>query len=175
MKQFETILFPQDMIQDTYKLHWNIIPKSTRVTWNVGPYKLIRLPGHPNLNLIWSKYSVKLGELFVKTLIIWNKYAEIINMQHCNLVNKPTKSEQGNKNIFSNYYNWAINDVQASTHRCVRSCVSNIVEDIISKVIKTRQSLVTRVLIVIFSKKTREAQCWMYKFQRFLSFFYIET
>ena len=56
LKQFETIfgtiLFPQDMIQDIlYKLHWNIIHKSTRVTWNVGPYKLIRLPGHSNLNL----------------------------------------------------------------------------------------------------------------------------
>ena len=32
MKQFETIYFPQDMIQDTYKLHWNIIHKSTEVT-----------------------------------------------------------------------------------------------------------------------------------------------
>ena len=29
---FETILFPQDMIQDIYKLHWNIIHKSTGVT-----------------------------------------------------------------------------------------------------------------------------------------------
>ena len=28
----ETILFPQDMIQDIYKLHWNIIHKSTGVT-----------------------------------------------------------------------------------------------------------------------------------------------
>ena len=26
------------MIQDIYKLHWNIIHKSTGVTWNVGPY-----------------------------------------------------------------------------------------------------------------------------------------
>ena len=26
---FETILFPQDMIQDIYKLHWDIIHKST--------------------------------------------------------------------------------------------------------------------------------------------------
>ena len=34
-----------------YNLHWNIIHKSTGVTWNVGPYKLIRLPGHPNLDL----------------------------------------------------------------------------------------------------------------------------
>ena len=42
----ETILFPQDMIQDIYKLHWNIIHKSTGVTWNVSPYKLTRLPGH---------------------------------------------------------------------------------------------------------------------------------
>ena len=25
---FKTILFPQDMIQDIYKLHWNIIHKS---------------------------------------------------------------------------------------------------------------------------------------------------
>ena len=51
-QQFETtILFPQDMIQDIYKLHWNIIHKSTGVTLTVGPYKLIRLPGHPNLNL----------------------------------------------------------------------------------------------------------------------------
>ena len=41
MKQFfyffiffnnETNLFPQDMIQDIYKLHWNIIHKSTGVT-----------------------------------------------------------------------------------------------------------------------------------------------
>ena len=39
------------MIQDIYKLHWNIIHKSTGVTWNVGPYKLIRLPGHPNLDV----------------------------------------------------------------------------------------------------------------------------
>ena len=34
-----------------YMLHWNLIHKSTGVTWNVGPYKLIRLPGHHNLNL----------------------------------------------------------------------------------------------------------------------------
>ena len=32
LKQFETISFPQDMIQDIYKLHWNIIRKSTGVT-----------------------------------------------------------------------------------------------------------------------------------------------
>ena len=32
IKQFDTILFPQDMIQDIYKLHWNIIHKSTGVT-----------------------------------------------------------------------------------------------------------------------------------------------
>ena len=32
MKQFETILFPQDMILDICKLHWNIIHKSTEVT-----------------------------------------------------------------------------------------------------------------------------------------------
>ena len=32
LKQFETTLFPQDMIQDIYKLHWNIIHKSTGVT-----------------------------------------------------------------------------------------------------------------------------------------------
>ena len=32
LKQFETILFPQDMIQDINKLHWNIIHKSTGVT-----------------------------------------------------------------------------------------------------------------------------------------------
>ena len=31
-KQFETILFLQDMIQDIYKLHWNIIHKPTGVT-----------------------------------------------------------------------------------------------------------------------------------------------
>ena len=51
LQQFETILFPQDMILDKYKLHLNIIHKSTGVTWNVGPYELMRLPGHPNLNL----------------------------------------------------------------------------------------------------------------------------
>ena len=34
-----------------YILHWNVIPKSIGVAWNVGPYKLIRLPGHPNINL----------------------------------------------------------------------------------------------------------------------------
>ena len=51
MKQFETILFPQDTIKDIYNWHWSIIYKSTGVTWNVGPYKLIWLPGHPNLNL----------------------------------------------------------------------------------------------------------------------------
>ena len=45
MKSIETISFPQDMIQDIFKSHWNIIHKSTGVTWNVGPYKLIRLPG----------------------------------------------------------------------------------------------------------------------------------
>ena len=32
MKQFETILFPRDMIQEIYKLHWNIIHKSIGVT-----------------------------------------------------------------------------------------------------------------------------------------------
>ena len=32
MKQFKTILFPQDMIQDICNLYWNIIPKSTGVT-----------------------------------------------------------------------------------------------------------------------------------------------
>ena len=51
LKQYETILFLQDMIQDIYKLRWNIIHKSTGVTWNVGLYKLIRLPWHPNLNI----------------------------------------------------------------------------------------------------------------------------
>ena len=34
VKLFETILFPQDMIQDIYKLHWNIIHKSTGSTSN---------------------------------------------------------------------------------------------------------------------------------------------
>ena len=33
------------MIQDIHILHWNIIPTSTGVAWNVGPYQLIRLPG----------------------------------------------------------------------------------------------------------------------------------
>ena len=32
MKHFETILFPQDMIQDIYNLHWNIIHTTTGVT-----------------------------------------------------------------------------------------------------------------------------------------------
>ena len=32
LQQLETILLPQDMIQDIYNLHWNIIPKSTGVT-----------------------------------------------------------------------------------------------------------------------------------------------
>ena len=32
LKQFETILFPEDNIEDIYKLHWNIIDKSTGVT-----------------------------------------------------------------------------------------------------------------------------------------------
>ena len=50
VSKLETI-FPQDMIHDIYNLHWNIIPKLIGVTWNVFPYKLIRLPGHPNLNL----------------------------------------------------------------------------------------------------------------------------
>ena len=31
-QQFETIFFPQDMIHEIYKLHWNIIHKSTGVT-----------------------------------------------------------------------------------------------------------------------------------------------
>ena len=50
---FKRILFPHDMIQDIYELRWNIIiiHKSTGVTGNVGPYKLIILPGHANLNL----------------------------------------------------------------------------------------------------------------------------
>ena len=39
----QTILFPQDMIQDIYKLHWNIIHISIGEMWNVVPYKLIRL------------------------------------------------------------------------------------------------------------------------------------
>ena len=32
-RRLETILFPQDMIQDIYKLHWNAIHKSTGLTW----------------------------------------------------------------------------------------------------------------------------------------------
>ena len=40
-----------------YMLHWNIIHKSTGVTWNVGQYKLIRLPGHNNLNLNLTKLN----------------------------------------------------------------------------------------------------------------------
>ena len=32
LEGLETILFPQDMIQDIYKLHWNIINKLTGVT-----------------------------------------------------------------------------------------------------------------------------------------------
>ena len=55
--KFETILFPQDIIQDIHKLHWNIIHKSAIVTWNVGPYKLIKLPGYPNLNLNLINYN----------------------------------------------------------------------------------------------------------------------
>ena len=55
--RFETILFPQDMIQDIYKVHWNIIHKSIGVAWNVGPYKLIRLPGHLNLKLNLTKLN----------------------------------------------------------------------------------------------------------------------
>ena len=45
------------MIQDYYilellhSLHWNKIHKSIGVARNMGPYKLIRLPGHPILNL----------------------------------------------------------------------------------------------------------------------------
>ena len=31
-RMIETILFPQYMIQDIYKLHWNITHKSTGVT-----------------------------------------------------------------------------------------------------------------------------------------------
>ena len=54
LKQFETMkqfYFHKTWCRIIYKLHWNIIHKSTGATWNVGPYKLIRLLGHPNLNL----------------------------------------------------------------------------------------------------------------------------
>ena len=62
LKQFETIYFHKTWYR-IYMLHWNIIQKSTGVTWNVGPYKLIRLPGHPNLNLNlniikYNKYKI---------------------------------------------------------------------------------------------------------------------
>ena len=40
-----------------YMLHFNIIHKSTGVTWDVGPYKLIRLPRHPNL-IKCNKYKI---------------------------------------------------------------------------------------------------------------------
>ena len=48
-----TSLFPQDMLRDIYmyNLHWNLIHKFIGVSWNVGPYKIIRLPRHHNLNL----------------------------------------------------------------------------------------------------------------------------
>ena len=49
--QVYTSLFPLDMIQDIYILHWNLIHKLIGVAWNVGTYKLIRLPGHPNLDV----------------------------------------------------------------------------------------------------------------------------
>ena len=48
LKQF---YFHKTWYRIIYKLHWNIIHKSKEVTWNVGPHKLMRLPGHPNLNL----------------------------------------------------------------------------------------------------------------------------
>ena len=43
--------FPRGMIQDIFSLHWNTIHKSIGVASRVGPYNLINLPGHPNLNL----------------------------------------------------------------------------------------------------------------------------
>ena len=39
--QADKFISTRHMIQDIYILHWNIIHKSIRVAWNVGPYKLI--------------------------------------------------------------------------------------------------------------------------------------
>ena len=50
LKQLKQFYFHESWCRFIYKLHWNIIHKSTGVRWNVGPYKLIRLPGHGQWN-----------------------------------------------------------------------------------------------------------------------------
>ena len=77
------------MIQDIYTLHWNIIHKSTGVTWNVGPYKLIRLPGHPNLNLInvnLIKYNwYKITPITILITLKWSYYNSFTYQEHIKL------------------------------------------------------------------------------------------
>ena len=54
-------LFPQEIIQDAYTFHWNLIHKSLEVTWNVGPYKLIWLSSVEEENMPLKTLSVPLG------------------------------------------------------------------------------------------------------------------
>ena len=73
-------------------LHWNIIYKSTIVTWNVGPYKLIRLPGHPNLNLSLTCIKYNKYEITAITILLlrWNGLTIIVSR---------TKNNPTNNNI----------------------------------------------------------------------------
>ena len=69
-------------------LHWNIIHKSTGVTRNVGPYKLIRLPGHPNLNLNLNLIKYNKHKIIAITILItlkWSYYNSFTYQEHINL------------------------------------------------------------------------------------------
>ena len=71
-----------------YMLHWNIIHKSTGVTWNMGPYKLTRLPGHPNLNLNFNLIKYNKYTIIAIAILItlkWSYYNSFTYQEHINL------------------------------------------------------------------------------------------
>ena len=92
-----TNLFPKDMIQDIYSLQRNAIRKSIGVAWYVGPYKLIRLPGHPNPKPNLIKYNRQPILTIITILIITLNNLIIITILLTK--NKP------NYNINPDYYN----------------------------------------------------------------------
>ena len=79
-----TSLFQQDMIQDIYISHWNLIQKLIGVTWNVGPYKLIIgfHAGHLNSvqHPVYSNQNYNMQRAICSILLRENDYTYIANV-----------------------------------------------------------------------------------------------
>ena len=105
LKKLEnTSLFPQDMIQELFSLHCNTIHKSTFVTWRVGPYKLIGLPGQPSLNLTNSSHTKgTYNEVHLTNNAVHNNNSNYINQSYYN--NNPANKNKQNYNSNPDYNN----------------------------------------------------------------------